>query len=72
MVFEILAISIFFHKYNLFIARQSKANKIFYLFFEVPTHMFHFLKYFPLGKNNGKKSYSISKIFHANFSSFEM
>lgn len=56
MVFEILAISIFFHKYNPFYKRVSqKTNKIFYLFFEVPTHMFHFLKYFPLGKNNGKK-----------------
>lgn len=56
MVFEILAISVFFHKYNPFYSMSvKKTNTKYFLFFEVPTHMFPFLKYTPFGKRKRKK-----------------
>lgn len=73
MVFEILAISIFFHKYNPSLACQSKKQtQNIFSFFEMPTHMFPFLKYTPLWKKENGKSYSTSKNFSRHFISFEM
>lgn len=54
MVLEILAISIFFHKYNPFYSMSVKKQTKYFIFFEVPTHMFHFLKYVPLVKKKKK------------------
>lgn len=65
MVFEILAISIFFHKYNPFYSMSFKKQTKYFIFFEVPTHMFHFFFFeiFPFGGKIMEKSYSTSKNF---------
>lgn len=66
MVFEILAISIFFHKYNPpYSMSVKKTNTKYFLFFEVPTHMFPFLKYAPFGKKKTEKVTVLLKTFHA-------